>query len=92
MRNRQTLKWDIAGHMSRTTITPAQQHVTLTQAGDNARMNRFIVEPVKIQLGSTEYSGDLHVAPLRDPMLLGMEFLQQRKVHLDLGNGLMISD
>jgi hypothetical protein len=55
-------------------------------------MNGFIVGPVKIQLGSTEYCGDLHVAQLRDPMLLGMEFLQQRKVRLDLENGLVISD
>jgi hypothetical protein len=54
---------------------PIKQYVTMSQAGDNARMNGFVVGQEKIQLGSAGYCGDL-----------------QRKVCLDLGNGLMISD
>jgi hypothetical protein len=47
------------------------------------------VGPVEIQLGSTGYCGDVYVAPLKDQMLLGMEFLHQRKARLDFENGVM---
>ena len=30
---------------------------------------------------------DLYVAPLKDPMLLGMDFLHDCKAKLDLGDG-----
>jgi predicted aspartyl protease len=71
---------------------PIKQHVTMTQAGDNAKMNGFIVGPVEIQLGSTGYCGDVYVASLKDQMLLGMEFLHQRKARLDLENRVMTLD
>jgi hypothetical protein len=32
---------------------PIKQYVTMTQAGENAKMNGFIVGPVEMQLGST---------------------------------------
>jgi hypothetical protein len=69
-----------------------KQYVTMTQTGENAKMNGFIVGPVEMQLGSTGYCGDLYVAPLQDQMLLGMEFLHRRKARLDLENGVMTLD
>jgi predicted aspartyl protease len=71
---------------------PIKQYVTMTQAGENAKMNSFIVGPVEMQLGSTGYRGDLYVAPLQDQMLLGMEFLHRRKARLDLENGVITLD
>jgi hypothetical protein len=66
---------------------PIKQYVTLTQAGENAKMSGSITGPVEMRLGSTGYSGDLYVAPLQDQMLIGMEFLHRRKARLDLENG-----
>jgi hypothetical protein len=71
---------------------PIKQYVTMTQAGENAKMNGFIIGPVEMQLGSTGYCGDLYVVPLQDQMLLGMEFLHRRKARLDMENGVMTLD
>jgi hypothetical protein len=71
---------------------PIKQYVTMTQAGENAKMNGFITEPMEMRLGSTGYSGDLYVVPLQDQMLLGMEFLYRRKARLDLENAVMTLD
>ncbi|XP_056011186.1 uncharacterized protein LOC130051924 [Ostrea edulis] len=68
---------------------PIKQHVTLVQAGENARMRGFIIGPVAVRLGDTEHNVDLYVAPLQDQMLLGMEFLHQQKTHIDLEHGTM---
>ncbi|XP_056003459.1 uncharacterized protein LOC130046578 [Ostrea edulis] len=68
---------------------PIKQHVTLVQAGENARMRGFVIGPVAVCLGDTEHNVDLYVAPLQDQMLLGMEFLHQQKAHLDLEHGTM---
>jgi hypothetical protein len=71
---------------------PIKQYFTMTQAGENAKMNCFVVGPVEMQLGGKGYRGDLYVAPLQDQMLLGIEFLHKRKVRLDLENGVMMLD
>jgi hypothetical protein len=71
---------------------PIKQYITLTQAGENAKMSGFIAGPVEMRLGNTGYSGDLYVAPLQDQMLLCMEFLHRRKARLDLENRVMTLD
>jgi hypothetical protein len=71
---------------------PFMQYVTMTQAGESAKMYDFIIGPVEMQLGSTANCGDLYVAQLQDQMLLRMEFLHRRKARLDLENGVMTLD
>jgi hypothetical protein len=48
---------------------PIKQYVTMTQAGENAKMSWFILGPVDMHLRNTRYCKDLYVTPLQDQML-----------------------
>lgn len=48
-----------------------KQQVTIVQAGKKG----FIAVLMEIRLRDRTYHAELYVAPLQDPMLLGMEFL-----------------
>lgn len=54
-----------------------KQHVTLVQAGENARIRGFIISPVELLLGEKNHNVDVYVAPLPDQMLFGIGFLHQ---------------
>jgi hypothetical protein len=54
---------------------PVKRYITLMQAGVDARLKGFIAGPFSIQVGENIQEVDLYVAPLKDPMLLGIDFL-----------------
>ena len=59
----------------------------MMQAGDNALLRGFIVGPFDVRVGRRTHRMDLYVAPLRDPMLLGIDFLHDCKAKLILEDG-----
>ena len=66
---------------------PVRRHVTMLQAGDGARLKGFKAGPFDVKAGQSACEVDLYVAPLKDPMLLGMDFLRDHKAKLDLNAG-----
>ena len=62
---------------------PVKRYVTLMQAGADARRKGFIAGSFAIKAGRSLLNMDLSVAPLKDPMLLGVDFLRGRKAKLD---------
>ena len=59
------------------------------QAGDDARLKGFIAGPFNVKAGQNvrNYQEDLYVAPLKDSMLLGIDFLRDHRAKLDLDAG-----
>ena len=53
--------------------------VTLIAAG-NESMNGFVVGPVKLKIGSRMYTEFIHVAPIAQEMLLGIDILHKKAV------------
>nr|XP_022308860.1 uncharacterized protein LOC111114716 [Crassostrea virginica] len=66
---------------------PIKKHVIMMQAGDNASLRGFVAGPFDVGVGRHTHRMDLYVAPLKDPMLLGMDFLHDCKAKLDLEGG-----
>jgi hypothetical protein len=64
---------------------PVKRYVTLMQAGVDARLKGFIAGPFSIQVGENIQEVDLYVAPLKDPMLLGIDFLCKAVLDLERG-------
>ena len=48
----------------------------MMQAGDGARMKGFITGPFDFKAGQSALQVDLYVAPLKDSLLLAMDFLR----------------
>jgi hypothetical protein len=62
--------------------------VKLLTAGRDLSMNGFKVAPVSILIGSQAYTKDeIYVAPIDDDMLLGLDFLQEHKVVINMCTG-----
>ena len=59
----------------------------MLQAGDGACLKGFIAGPFDVMAGQSACQVDLYVAPLKDSMLLGMDFLPDHKAKLDLDAG-----
>ena len=59
----------------------------MMQAGDNASLRGFVAGLFDVRVGRRTHRMDLYVATLKDPMLLGMDFLHDCKAKLDLGDG-----
>ena len=66
---------------------PVRTQVTMLQAGDGACLKGFIAGPFGVMAGQSARQVDLYVAPLKDSMLLGMDFLPDHKAKLDLDAG-----
>ena len=56
----------------------------MLQAGDGAHLKGFIAGPFDVKAGQNVHQMDLYVAPLKDSMLLGMDFLRDCRAKLDL--------
>ena len=48
------------------------------------RMDGHIVSPVSLKLGNTTFPEVVHVAPIQDDMLLGLDFLLKHRVDIKL--------
>ena len=59
----------------------------MMQAGDNASLRGFVAGPFDVRVGRRTHRMELYAAPLKDPMLLGMDFLHACKAKLDLEDG-----
>lgn len=68
-----------------------KREVTLLQGGTGAQLSGFIAGPFSIQVGENVHEVDLYVAPLKDPMLLRLDFREVRvhTVKLDLEHGIL---
>ena len=68
---------------------PVRRRVTMLQAGDSARLKGFIADPFDVKAGQNvrNYQEDLYVAPVKDSMLLGIDFLRDHRAKLDLDAG-----
>jgi hypothetical protein len=55
------------------------------QAGVDARLKGFIAGPFSIQVGENIQEVDLYVAQLKDPILLGIDFLDKAVLNLERG-------
>ena len=56
--------------------------LTLQTAGRQLQMKALVVGPVALQLGTSEYSIHVYVAPLGEDMLLGLDFLRSNGVQV----------
>ena len=59
----------------------------MMQAGDSAHLRGFVAGPFDVRVGRRTHRMDLYVAQLKDPMLLGMNFLHDCRAKLDLEDG-----
>ena len=66
---------------------PVWRQVAVLQAWDGSRLKAFIAGPFDVEAGKSARQVDLCVAPLKDSMLLGMNFLRDHKAKLDLDAG-----
>lgn len=60
------------------------REVGVHAADRNMKMKGMVVGPVCIKLGSREFSEDVYVAPIKDNMLLGVDFLHKYGVNVHL--------
>ena len=62
------------------------EKVWLRGAGKNSRMPGHFVEHVPCKIGGISYEISAYIAPITDPMLLGLDFLRAHDAHIDLVN------
>ena len=62
----------------------AIREVTLRNAGRDLVMKGVVVGPVRIQLGQQHFDEDVHVAPIEDDMLLGLDFLRRHRIDVHI--------
>jgi len=58
--------------------------VVLSGAGENSRMEGFILKGVELQIGARTYTRDVVVAPITDDVLVGLDLLQSAEAIIDL--------
>ena len=59
----------------------------MMQAGDNSSLRGFVAGLFDVRVGRRTHRMHLYVATLKDPMLLGMDFLHDCRAKLDLEDG-----
>ena len=64
--------------------------VRLKTAGKNEVMDSVVVEKVDIQIGEKVYRWNIHVAPITDTFILGLDFMKTYAAKLDLEAGTMM--
>ncbi|KAH3821785.1 hypothetical protein DPMN_123553 [Dreissena polymorpha] len=47
-------------------------------------MNGFVCGPLTIQIGESEFEGNVYVAPISDDMLLGLDFMRKHKMLVNI--------
>ncbi|GFR95327.1 retrovirus-related Pol polyprotein from transposon 17.6 [Elysia marginata] len=66
------------------------RHVRLMTAGRNQSLHGQVVGPVELEIMGKRFSmPQLHVAPINDDALLGVDFLTKHAARIDLCNGLL---
>ncbi|CAC5408722.1 unnamed protein product [Mytilus coruscus] len=63
---------------------PILKEVDMKTVGKGLQMNGFVSGPFQVGLGTQEYTWDIYVAPIGDQMLLGIDFLREQGISLDL--------
>ena len=66
---------------------PVRRPVTMMQAGDGARLKGFIACQFDVKAGQSTHQVNLYVSPLKDSLLLGIDFLRDHRAKLDLDAG-----
>lgn len=62
--------------------------MVLHAAGRDLKMTGCKIGPVTISIGSQAYPNvEVYVAPIKDDMLLGLDFFHQQKTIIDLNDG-----
>ena len=61
--------------------------VKMHTAGKDLSMTGFRVGPVGISLEATKYVQNLYVAPIENPMLLGLDFMRTHGIKIDVPSG-----
>ena len=69
---------------------PCLKVVALQTAGRDMRMDGHIVGPASLKLGNTTFPEVVHVAPIQDDMLLGLDFLLKHRVDIKLKSSTFI--
>ena len=67
-----------------------QKIVTMKTASENLSFSGKLLEPVQIQIDSVKLLWPLYVAPISDPMLLGLDLLKEIKANIDCENDKII--
>ena len=63
---------------------PCLKNVILHTAGRDMKMEGFVVGPVALKLGNSNFPEAVYVAPIQDDMLLGLDFLLRHGVDIKL--------
>ena len=63
------------------------EKMELKSAGEGQSFIAYRTEPVQIELGEANLVRSLWVAPINDPMLLGLDILKEVRATIDIGTG-----
>lgn len=63
---------------------PVIQGITMRTAGRDLRMKGCVIGPVAIKIGSLNIKENLHVAPIEDDMLIGLDFLTKYHAKINI--------
>ena len=66
-----------------------QSRVLMTGAQKDGTMEALVLEEVPVTIGHTEYPVDVHVAPIGDTLLLGLDFLAAHDSIIDIPQKLL---
>ena len=66
------------------------EEVTMQMADKEQELKGFIIEPLKLQLGSQTFKEKIYVAPVCDEMLLGHDLLHHLGVLLDMHSNTLV--
>ncbi|MCG7869179.1 MAG: reverse transcriptase family protein, partial [Candidatus Thiodiazotropha taylori] len=70
------------------TRPPKKLHdVRLDTAGRQLSMKGFVAGPLKLKIGKSCYSGPVHVAPIEQDMLFGVDIMRKGAAVIDMGKG-----
>lgn len=58
--------------------------VKMNTAGRDLSMTAFLCGPFHVKLGGQDFFENIYVAPLQDPMLLGLDFMRKHKVLVNI--------
>ncbi|MCG7866421.1 MAG: retropepsin-like domain-containing protein [Candidatus Thiodiazotropha taylori] len=58
--------------------------VKMNTAGRDLSMTAFLCGPFHVKLGGQDFYENIYVAPLQDPMLLGLDFMRKHKVLVNI--------